>query len=292
MNLTILYRGPLSSCNYGCTYCPFAKHAETSAERAADSAALTRFVNWIKQQSHIQFSLLFTPWGEALNRARYQQAFIQLTNLPNVQKAAIQTNLSCRLDWVAGCDKTKLALWATYHPTQTDRQRFLAKCHSLLERGVRFSVGIVGLKEHLSEIEALRYELPAQVYLWINAYKRKPTYYTANELQFLTTIDPLFPLNNQHYASVGKLCRTGETVISVDGDGTMRRCHFISTIIGNIYDPNFATVLQPRLCSNQTCGCHIGYVHLEELRLDEVFGVGILERIPQSQPVAVYCSAS
>ena len=26
----ILYRGPLSSCNYGCEYCPFAKHAESA----------------------------------------------------------------------------------------------------------------------------------------------------------------------------------------------------------------------------------------------------------------------
>ena len=25
MNLSILYRGPLSSCNYACGYCPFAK---------------------------------------------------------------------------------------------------------------------------------------------------------------------------------------------------------------------------------------------------------------------------
>ena len=288
MNLTILYRGPLASCNYGCTYCPFAKHAETAAERAADSASLTRFVNWIANQSHIQFSLLFTPWGEALNRTRYQQALIQLTNLPNVAKAAIQTNLSCRLDWVEQCDKTKLALWATYHPTQVARARFLKKCQTLVQRGVRFSVGVVGTKEHLHEIEAMRHALPAQVYLWVNAYKREPNYYTPNELQLLTAIDSLFPLNNQHHTSAGKPCRTGETVISVDGDGTMRRCHFVPTILGNIYDSDFAAALQPRPCNNQTCGCHIGYVHLEELRLGEVFGAGILERIPQSQPVALY----
>jgi MoaA/NifB/PqqE/SkfB family radical SAM enzyme len=288
MNLTILYRGPLSSCNYGCDYCPFAKHAETAAERAADSAALTRFVNWIASQTQIEFSLLFTPWGEALNRARYQQALIQLTNLPNVKKAAIQTNLSCRLDWVEQCDKTRLALWATYHPTQISRARFIAKCHSLLERDVRFSVGAVGLKEHLSEIEALRRDLPAQVYLWVNAYKREPNYYTQNELQFLTAMDPLFPLNNQQHTSFDKPCRTGESVLSVDGEGTMRRCHFVPTILGNIYDPNFAAALRARVCSKQTCGCHIGYVHLEELCLDQVFGAGILERIPHRHDSALY----
>ena len=43
MNLSILYRGPLSSCNYGCTYCPFAKHAETAAEHEVDQRALEHF---------------------------------------------------------------------------------------------------------------------------------------------------------------------------------------------------------------------------------------------------------
>ena len=30
----ILYRGPLSSCNYACDYCPFAKRAESRVELA------------------------------------------------------------------------------------------------------------------------------------------------------------------------------------------------------------------------------------------------------------------
>ena len=43
-SLSVLYRGPLSSCNYGCTYCPFAKHHETDAEHAVDARALERFL--------------------------------------------------------------------------------------------------------------------------------------------------------------------------------------------------------------------------------------------------------
>ena len=35
-------------------------------------------------------------------------------------------------------------------------------------------------------------------------------------------------------------------------------------------------LLLPRPC---TCGCHIGYVHLDYLELHKVFGAG-LERIP------------
>lgn len=285
MNLTILYRGPLSSCNYGCTYCPFAKHQETDAEHDNDAGALTRFVEWVRAQAGKHtLSIFFTPWGEALIRRRYQKAFITLTNLPQVHKVAIQTNLSSRLDWVEYCDKSKVGLWATYHPTQTSRPCFLEKCLEADRRGIRFSVGVVGMKEHQEEIEALRRELPPSVYLWVNAYKREPDYYTAEEIAQLTQIDPLFPINNQRHPSAGKPCRTGHTVFSVDGAGTMRRCHFIKTPIGSIYEPDWESALRPTACTNATCGCHIGYVHLNHLRLYDVFEDGILERIPRQFP--------
>src|SRR5687768_13316815 len=239
MKLTILYRGPLSSCNYACTYCPFAKHAESRVEHEADERALARFLAWVESRCDHQIAVFFTPWGEALIRRRYQQALVRLTNLPHVTKAAIQTNLSCRLDWVDACDRRRLGIWATYHPAQVSRARFLARCAALDRLGVRFSVGVVGLKEHATEIEELRRELPDHIYLWVNAYKRLPDYYTTEDLRRLTSVDPLFPLNNQYHPSFGRACQCGETVISVDGNGTARRCHFIRTPIGNIYEPGF-----------------------------------------------------
>jgi MoaA/NifB/PqqE/SkfB family radical SAM enzyme len=282
MNLSILYRGPLSSCNYGCDYCPFAKHTETRQEHEQDNRALERFVTWVDSRNLHQIGVLFTPWGEALVRKRYQDALTRLTNVPHVVKIAIQTNLSCRLDWVEQCNKEKLALWATFHPTQISRERFLAKCLEADQRGIRLSVGVVGMKEHAEEIAALRAELPEYIYLWINAYKRRPDYYTPADIQRFTGIDPLFPINNQYHPSLGKACNGGHTVISVDGNGTMRRCHFIKTPIGNIYDADFEQNLYqcPQPCTNTSCGCHIGYIHMPELKLDQVFGDGMLERVP------------
>jgi MoaA/NifB/PqqE/SkfB family radical SAM enzyme len=281
MNLTILYRGPLSSCNYGCVYCPFAKHAETAAEHERDRQALERFVSWVADRAPDRIAVFFTPWGEALIRPRYQRAIARLTRMAHVSKVAIQTNLSCRLDWVEQCDKSRLGIWATYHPPEVARERFLAKCLDLDARGVRFSVGVVGLHEHADAIAALRAELPPHIYLWINAYKRQPDYYSPAMLEFLTSIDPLFPLNTHYHASQGRACRAGQSVISVDGDGTMRRCHFVKAPIGNIYDPTFASALRERPCTNATCGCHIGYVHMDDLGLYGVFGEGVLERIPE-----------
>ncbi|MCU0543481.1 MAG: STM4011 family radical SAM protein [Oscillatoriaceae cyanobacterium Prado104] len=280
MHITILYRGPLISCNYGCEYCPFAKRQQTSAELATDKQALERFTDWISRQTQHRFSILITPWGEALIHSWYQKAVAQLTQLPNVDRAAIQTNLSCNLDWVENCNKDKLALWCTFHAEWVGRDRFLSKCLELDRRGVRFSAGVVGFPKFKSEIAALRRELPSRIYLWINAVKKELPQLAAEDRDFFSSIDPLYELNTRHYPSLGRACKAGKSVISVDGSGTMRRCHFIKQSIGNIYDDNWETALCDRPCTNDTCHCHIGYVHLEYLELDKVFGSGILERIP------------
>lgn len=116
MHLSILYRGSLISCNYGCEYCPFAKKQQSASELAHDQRELNKFIDRIEANHQHSFSILFTPWGEALIHSWYQQGLVRLTNLPNVVKVAIQTNLSCKFDWIENCDKNKLALWATFHP--------------------------------------------------------------------------------------------------------------------------------------------------------------------------------
>jgi sulfatase maturation enzyme AslB (radical SAM superfamily) len=285
MHYSILYRGPLSSCNYGCDYCPFAKQSETHEQLEGDRVALGRFLDWCQGQSASghQLSVLFTPWGEALIRSWYQEALARLTHMPHVRRAAIQTNISCHLKWLDRCNRDRLALWCTYHPTETSRERFLDLCHKLDERGVRYSVGIVGLNEHMDDAKWLREQLAEHVYLWVNAYKRIENYYDASTIDALTQIDPLFPINNVRHPSRGNACRAGEEVFSVDGNGTMRRCHFIKDGIGNIYDDNWASTLAPRLCSAESCGCHIGYVHMDKLELYDIFGNGVLERIPKNR---------
>jgi MoaA/NifB/PqqE/SkfB family radical SAM enzyme len=280
---SILYRGPLSSCNYGCGYCPFAKKANTREQLQDDEQRLKKFAEWVEGRPE-EIGILFTPWGEALIHRYYQNALSGLSHLPNVRRVAIQTNLSCRLDWVAGAHPEKLALWCTFHPGEVSLERFLDQCSVLDCHSIRYSVGIVGTKEALPFLEPLRAGLNPDVYVWVNALKRSGNYYVEEEISLLTHFDPLFPLNNQYHASLGRACRTGHTVFSVDGNGDMRRCHFVKDVIGNIYDVGFINALRPRPCPAETCGCHIGYVHLEELGLDAVFGDGLLERIPSNMP--------
>jgi hypothetical protein len=291
MNYRILYRGPLSSCNYACAYCPFAKRAETHAELAADWQALERFVSWAADQSDCRLGIFFTPWGEALIRRWYQQALVALTNLDHVDRAVIQTNLSCRLDWVPACRLDRLALWTTFHPNEVERSTFVARVRLLYDQGVRLSVGVVGLREHFEEIACLRDELPGEVYLWINAYKRVADYYAEPDVRRLEAIDPYFPINNVRHASLGEPCAAGHASFTVDGAGTMRRCHFVGEPIGNVYSPDWRDALRRRACPNDTCSCHIGYVHLERLRQDLIYGDNLLERIPVRWPLDVNVSS-
>ncbi len=279
-NINILYRGPLESCNYDCKYCPFAKKKNSRAELQYDKECLNKFVNWLPSQSY-NFGLLFTPWGEALIRRYYQEALIKLSHFENVNKVAIQTNLSSSLRWLERASKKHIALWTTFHPTEISVDKFLDKCNQLSELEVNFSVGIVGKKEHFEFAEQLRGALPNSTYIWVNAYKREANYYSNEDVEFLNSIDPHFNLNNTIYKSLGKACFAGESSMSIDGEGNVNRCHFIKEKIGNIYEQSLEKILKPNNCSKNECRCYIGYMNLKELELNKIYGNKILERIPQ-----------
>jgi hypothetical protein len=282
MKLSILYRGPLASCNYGCAYCPFAKRKDDRAALARDRAAWRRFVDWIAARpASDELGVFVTPWGEALIRRWYRDGLAELSRLPQIVRAAVQTNLSAPLDWIADADPTRLALWCTYHPEWTTLDRFVAACRTLDAAGVSHSVGIVGQRAYLEPARALRRALPDATYVWVNAVKSLA--YTADELTEWQAIDPLFELNTVRWPSLGARCGAGERAITVDGDGTMRRCHFIASPIGNLYAPDWERALAPRACTNVDCHCHIGYVHLEYLQLERVFASGLLERVPVAE---------
>jgi MoaA/NifB/PqqE/SkfB family radical SAM enzyme len=288
VNLTLLYRGPLASCNYDCPYCPFAKRQDSREQLRADREALARFVDWAaRNPDGDTLSILFTPWGEGLTRSWYRDALVRLSHVSHVDRVAIQTNLAGRLTWLADADPARLALWATYHPGQVSRERFLAACARLRAHRVRHSVGMVGLPEHHAEAVAMRAALPRDTYLWVNAADGLS--YDVEAERAWTAIDPLFGYSARPHASAGHECWAGETALSVLGDGTVRRCHFIPDALGNLYDGSYRAALRPRPCTNAACDCHIGYVHLKRLELHQVFAGGVIERIPavlRSAPTA------
>lgn len=286
-SLSFLYRGTLSSCNYACGYCPFAKKQDSRAVLARDAREVARFTGWVAQQTR-PISVLFTPWGEALVRRHYRSAMHTLAALPDVTQVALQTNLAGPLAWLGEMDassRAKISFWCTFHPGQTTIARFLERCARLDALGVPYSVGVVALHEHYEAIRALRAALPKHVYLWLNAYDRRgPGYYTADDLAWLDEIDPWFLHNRRPAPSRGKGCYAGETALSVDGDGELTRCHFLPERLGNLYEGKLADMLQERSCPRFKCDCYIGYAQRKDLPFQQLFGSGVLARLgPISQ---------
>lgn len=304
--LDILYRGPLASCNYDCWYCPFAKTTHTKEALAADAAGLARFVQWVGTRTDLDLSVLFTPWGEALPLGHYQEALVALSQMPHVTRVAIQTNATGSLSWLESACLDTLRLWVTFHPSEIAEAEFVRRCHHLSDRGVRYSVGIVGLREHLDTAERLRRTLPEDRYLWVNAFRDPAApeapaadYYQTGEALRFSRVDPWFDVNlvghpEHGHRSEGRSCRAGHSSISVDGDGNVRRCHFVGDVIGSLYGagpvPRFLVGRELEAerqvaaspCPNAVCDCHIGYVHLTESpsKLSAAFGRDALTRQP------------
>lgn len=283
--LSILWRGPLDSCNYGCGYCPFAKHPSRPEVLARDRQDFTRFIEWVRDHPDRPLRILCTPWGEALVHAWYREGLAALSHLPQVRQVGIQTNGSASWNWLADAVAERLGLWITWHPTEITAERFVAQLAPVFAAGVPCSIGGVGVPAHVPLLEDLRHRLPAAVPMWINALRPLPAY-QPDELARLTRIDPHFDLTLRAHASRGKSCRTGNAVITVDGDGDVRRCHFVDDVFGNLYRDGLASILAERPCPRRQCDCFIGFAHLEELDLARVYGDGLLPRIRQGRPAS------
>jgi hypothetical protein len=212
-------------------------------------------------------------------RRHYRDAMLELAAMPQVSQVAVQTNLAGPLAWLDDAPRERISLWCTYHPSQTPLARFVERVQRLARMGIRHSVGMVAMHEHRDAISALKAALPHTPF-WLNAYDRRgPGYYTADDLRRLEALDPWFGHEHAPTPSRGKPCRAGAEVISVDGDGEVKRCHFIPRRLGNLYTDALDGMLEERPCSRIKCECFIGYAHRRDLDIHDAFGDGVLARI-------------
>jgi MoaA/NifB/PqqE/SkfB family radical SAM enzyme len=285
MSLLVLFRTRLEWCNYTCSYCPWNATVQRVPAEAfrADEERLNRIVDRVAELPRpVEFFI--TPKAEYLVLPYWRAAVGRLLALPQVERVTVQTNLSFDLAaFLDAVDARKLALWTTYHPSEVSAAE-LANLHGkwrrLQERGVPFSVGIVGLRENLGHAEALRRRLDRHVYLWVNAYQREPNYYHPDELERIRAIDPYFDLNNQYFPSRGRPCTAGQRAVYLDDEGDLRRCFFVGEVLGNIYRDGWRTLDAPLGCPRESCHCYVGHMHIVELGFREVYGKDLAARIP------------
>lgn len=285
MTLLVLFRSRLEWCNYTCHYCPWnadVTRVEAEAFRQ-DAERVHRVIDRVAElPQRVEFFV--TPKAEYLVLPYWRDAVRRLLALPQVTRVTVQTNLAFDLDAFLGqVEWRKLALWTTYHPTEVDAgglAELERKWGVLLERGVPFSVGVVGTRENIPHAVGLRQRLDPRVYLWVNAYKRKKDYYTPQERRTILAIDPLFDLNDQHFPSLGRPCTAGQRAVYLDDAGDLRRCFFVGDVLGNLYRDGWATLDAPLGCPVPTCHCYVGHMHVVELDFRAVYGENLAARIP------------
>ena len=66
----------------------------------------------------------------------------------------------------------------------------------------------------------------------------------------------------------------------VQGSGQVKRCYKDRRVIGNLYRDGLEGLSAQRSCRMKVCDCYIGYIHMPELGLEQIYGSGLLERIP------------
>jgi MoaA/NifB/PqqE/SkfB family radical SAM enzyme len=285
MSLLVLFRTRLEWCNYTCGYCPWnaaARQVRAEVFRA-DEARLGRVLDRVSElPDAVEFFI--TPKAEYLVLPYWRRAVGRLLALPQVERVTVQTNLSFDVDsFLEGVDAAKLALWTTFHPTEispAEDESLDSKWETLRRRGVPFSVGIVGTRENLPHLRRLRERLPADVYLWVNAYQREPDYYTAAQRDEIRAVDPWFDLNNQDFPSRGRPCTAGQAAVYLDDEGDLRRCFFVGEVLGNLFRDGWRRLNGPQPCPRAGCHCYVGHMHIVELGFRSVYGRDLAVRIP------------
>lgn len=197
---TLFYPGILKSCNYSCSYCPVTRQERSIEESSNDKEQFDQILENFKKQARNQTikALLITPAGEALTYPYYWKGMAMLTCIDSVEAVGAQTNLSfsitksLKMFQAAGGRIEKLKLCAVYHPEMESVSRFVRKCNKLFKENISFSVGVIGIPEHMERIQELRMKLPEKIYVWVDPVENKVSDYTEEERKAFLKIDPFF----------------------------------------------------------------------------------------------------
>lgn len=280
----IQYRGSLKSCNYACSYCPFAKRPGSRRELEKDEAALRRLVSGLSEHSSAfegKLGILIVPYGEALIHSYYWKEMAALSRLFFVEAVGAQTNLSFQQERCLelyekeGGDIRKLRIWGTFHPEMEQPQVFAEKCRYLSARGVRLSVGAVGNPAAIADIRELAALLPEDIYLWINRMDGLGRPCTAEEKRAFLTLDPWFFREFHWPKADGSLCKSR---LFLETDGKRGRCNLSASLA---LKGEGISGQEEAVCQRKRCTCYLAASGRSDFLGRGVFGPYPQFRIPE-----------
>ena len=283
MTKDIFFRGNIDFCNYSCSYCPFAKKAQSIDKIQKEEENLKKLFFYVKNMDE-DVNIMITPYGEALIHPIYQEFMARLSTLDNVRKIGIQTNLSVDTkNLISTLEEnkayfSKIMIWATFHSQFADIKQFCNKANKLSSL-VSISCGIVANRKNFEEIKNLRQGLRPDVYLWINAMDKIKNKFTEDEISSLSHIDPFFAYEFYEKRIDFKKSRSDDFSI----------CQSYDKIYADINKYSSSCFFKKKKaisssCNNhKICDCYLGYSNFKDNYLSRFFGENIIFRIPQKK---------
>jgi hydroxymethylpyrimidine pyrophosphatase-like HAD family hydrolase/MoaA/NifB/PqqE/SkfB family radical SAM enzyme len=285
----ICFRGFLSSCNYSCSYCSFAKSRLCETELMKDKECLNRFCNFIDStEFRNEISVFLTPYGEGLIHQYYIDTIVRLALNPKCRVISCQTNLSFNADAfirslkASKVDLSKIKLWASCHPEMVSIDEFVNKVNQL-KASIDLCTGIVAIPEDLQNVFELRKRLPKDIYMWINAKEREKTKYSHSQVKSLIQADPLFSRELQKYRVQNSCCHAGNDSVFIRANGDVFPCHMNKKRLFNIYTDSGP--VPPFQCNRRFCDCYLAYSHRFNSNLGRYFGDYVPVRVPHKKEI-------
>ena len=283
---TVIYRGSLKSCNYSCSYCPFAKHRALPTELERDRRNFERFCDSIagRVQDLSIGAVFLAPYGEVSMHRWYWEGLSRLAGLPGIDRVGMQTNLSFSVEECLAIfdspegKRDKLCIWATFHPEMTTVEEFVSKCHKLSRKHISICAGAVGVPRNIPVLKELRARLSPAVYLWINKMDGLKRNYTPEETDTFARIDPFFTYELRNPEAAAQMCVDR---CFVEADGKIHTCNISKIKDVNWYDGREEEILEP-LCGRKRCSCYLAYGGRSDFALKPFFGEYPVYRIPRT----------
>lgn len=260
--MRVQYRGSLKSCNYCCSYCPFAKRKSSERERSEDKKALFRFLESLSLPQKQVEALQIVPYGEAMLHRYYWEFLAKASTLPKLRAVGIQSNLSFSAkdflqEWEEqGGKREKLRIWATFHPSMAEEREFVETVAQLQQEGIAVSVGMVAVPDEIPKLAAFRTLLPPKVSFWLNAMDKRSRPYYAEEIEQLVALDSNFAWELGHWPSDVSQCQER---CFVEADGSLRHCAISRVTLGNWYEDNWQQEAVSKSCGRKECSCFLAY---------------------------------
>jgi len=255
-------------CNYSCEYCIA---GQTDKTRLNHNFNAVRYLEIIKVLTTLPFSMNIRIGvvGEFFLSHELIKGGRILSNSENVKHLNLITNLSfdCQkyTEFLAAYDHQKLAIVASYHPTQIKSKSMWIRTAQQMNQKFDFAVVLVAYPPLLKELPDLVNELKQEgIEVFVQGYigqygdKQYPNSYTIEEKSLLKKImysrhDYEFFINCKRPG----LCNAGFKSIYVNEGGNVYSCGMGKGVnLGNLLESSEIYFFDgPRPCIHPSCLC-------------------------------------